>query len=124
MQVKNNNNNFPGVVGLCATGGGGGCVLVLISDKKNSGSSSHCIFSPFYYPNRTLIDLVAHATIVTKIETDAKTILTAGSVVGRREKGSVEHDINVLSTNFPVIGCAYIYICIFRRGPKTSYNIL
>jgi hypothetical protein len=54
------------------------CVVVLISDK-NSGRNSHCIF---FYSNRTLIDLVAHATIVRKLQTDAKTILTVGSTLG------------------------------------------
>jgi hypothetical protein len=52
------------------------------------------------------------------------------------EKGSVERDINALSTNFSIIGYSYIYIYIYRererereterdiRGPKTSDNIL
>jgi hypothetical protein len=36
----------------------------------------------FFYSNRIFIDLVAPATIVTKIQTDAKPILTIGSELG------------------------------------------
>jgi len=80
MEVKSHSSGF---VGLCATG-----------EKKIVGKNRcwyWCLIKTlvvivnvfyFFYSNRTLIDLVAPATIVTKIQTDAKPILTIRSVLG------------------------------------------